>query len=277
MAWLIYDNIILGAGIGHTYGCYNFPYYLAKKYNLTLAMPNTSPGCPGFRPNESGIFEKFFGLDDTSGLRLQLLNNNDIEKVIIPNSGDVHDYEVFLTNYDIKDDTCFHIRAEEYSIQRNAYYDFSLTRKELSDRYKKARYYEPCVNWLDDECINVAVHIRRGNVLIHEHLRKHRAAPDQGFIDHFNKIKSQTNKPIRLNIYTEGREGKYYNENNIETDIVSLFNHDNTKLYMSLDIKTTIDNMARSDIIIKDRSGFSMIAALFYEPKLYYVPNISGY
>jgi hypothetical protein len=275
MRYLIYDNVQQGAGIGHTYLSYHWAYKLAKLNELDLNCLLVNCAVEGLRT--PGAYEEFFGLDNKLGQRNRLLKDSSVKKIIVPSTRISQEHHQFIQNQPFEDNVCFHVKWDD-TAPYNSCGDFSDTIDELKARYRQARTITPYTSYIQKDCLNVAVHIRRGNILQHEHLRKDRASRDDDYVKAFQSFKQTTDLSICLNIYTQGRDGQYLNEDNEPVDIVKKFDHENTHLYMDTDTRTAFDNIVNSDVVIYNRSGFPLIALeLSNAETSIYINTISGY
>jgi len=276
MRYLIYDNVHAGAGIGHTFYSYHWGYKLAKLNDLDLNSVLVNSSVRDF--NVYGSYERFFGLDVKNKKRQQILDDDTIKKVIVPSSKNKQDHHTFIQNYPYEDGMCFHVQMDGGTVGYNSCGEFDQTIDELKSRYRQARSNDHIESHIDKNYINVAIHIRRGNIMYSEKLREYRLCTDQSCIDTFNSFKQTTKSPIRLNIYTESRDGVYVNENLERSDIVDKFNHDNIYLYMDGSVLVSFDNIVNSDVIMHGNSAFSEVALALSDAKeSYRIKNISGY
>jgi hypothetical protein len=242
--YLLYKNMVRGSGIGHMLMCYNNAIYLAMNKNLQLIVPRC---VLGHNLGADFNFERFFGLDqyDNNYINNLIKNNFDEIEIIeyIDNGGE----------------------------QSN---DFTLTKKYFIERFlktinKKEEIYN---NHNVSNIINIAMHIRRGDIVSKKTLDHYKKENFRIFSDEWHKraieyvlkIKGLSKKDIHLNIYSELQDdGFYYNENGVPTDIYKLFDEYNCNFYLSKNMWECLYNMIAVDIFIGSRSGIPITASFF--------------
>jgi hypothetical protein len=243
--YLIYNNIVRGAGVGHTLSCYNYAIQLALQEKLQLIVPRTHLG------HEAGSnfqFENFFGLDCYTPEQIQ-------------------DFVTITPKEDIV--------VVEYSTEKNpsnSYY--TKTKDFFLNRYLKAYplLKEKYKNHIVPGKINIAMHIRRGDIVANKNYLEHhkyRILSDKWWRDSFDKIlisKKYDLSDIHLNIYSElGKNGLYYNEKAEQFDLKKVFDFKNCSFYLSVNIYECIYNIINADIFLGGRWGLPLTITPYRE------------
>ena len=148
--------------------------------------------------------------------------------------------------------------------------EYLSSRSWFLNKYKAARKLNPIESYFDTSKINVAIHIRRGDLLPgrgFSHLAS-RMLPDTWYASIINQLYELFGNKISVHIYSEGKNKKYFNELGIESNWnycdmidypVDLFQHIDEPWYLDL------EHMINADILVTAKSGFSHLAAVFNE------------
>lgn len=230
--FLLYNDIVIRAGISHTLWCYNYAIQLAQLKNLQLIVPKIELG---HNLGYDFSFEKFFGLD--------IFDNN------------------FIKNLN---------KDEVLLVQRNSNIsssDFSNTKNFFCDRYFNSSKEHIFNNHIVKDKITISINIRRGDFLQKIDSYKYWLVPDEWFrkcLDYVLKNYKLTLNDIHVNLYSETYNGCYRNELGQQTNLNDIFNFNNFSLYLDSNPYESFYNMVNSDIFIGGSArGFSHSVPLF--------------
>ena len=87
--YLIYNNIVRGAGIGHTMGCYNYAVQISLNTGLKLIIPKIRLG---HKLGDDFRFEKFWGLDTYDDSFIKSIANDENENIEYSSDNSPHSY-----------------------------------------------------------------------------------------------------------------------------------------------------------------------------------------
>ena len=241
--YLIYENIVRGAGLGHTLSSYNYALNMAMNQKLRLIVPKTKLG---HGLGNEFQFEVFFGLDKYSEQHV-----NDI-----------------ITNHGPE-----LVRQEYFPVNNPCSGNFNETKIFFHTKYMQSNKVNKYRSHIIKNKINIAVHIRRGDIVKNKSilsLHKDRILPDQWFRQSLIKtmdLKGYNAENVNVNIYSELQgDGLYYNENSEPVDLKKVFNIDNCNFYLSVNMYECLYNMIEADIFIGGRNhGIPMLASLYRE------------
>jgi len=238
--YLFYDNIMRGAGIGHTLACYAYGLDLAKQKGMKFLAGEMELG--------HGVknVETFLGLEKFSEERQRLFNTNK--------------EAIFFENY-IKSThpTTAILNWPQY------------IKDYFHDRYHKHR--KVTNSHIQKGCFNIAVAIRRGDIINNPNF-KDRVLPDSYYREKVNCVLNRLNpSSYRINIYSDGaqKSNSYINENGKETSLKKILPalHSEARLYLGeyKHEKTfeMIQNCVQSDYFIGSKSGLSKLIMIYRE------------
>jgi hypothetical protein len=140
--------------------------------------------------------------------------------------------------------------------------------------YLLDNFVPPSLHWIDDkmnECLNIACHIRRGDVSLTENTDRY--IDVNVYIDTINQLTNILSGYIfEYNIYCDSITSDEVNKINIECPTSKITFHINT------DINDTFKAFVNSDILIAGKSSFSY-AASFLRKKgiILYIPIAHAY
>ena len=257
--YLIYNALVRGSGIGHLFYCYNYGLKLALQNNLVF-LPTLS--MPGHGLGRGGKVESFFGWQDCSRLIEEVRGKKDLDRVEFTNC--INKADAILAKYRDRENIIFEIPYLQFNNHSTG--DFSTTKGWFLEKYKTARskIFKP--SHYVKGSINIAVHIRRGDVLKNLSYNKDRILPDSYFstiIDKLKDILKNVTKPIMINVYSETKDKIYLDEKGEPADLLKVFRHNNVKLFLDNDPYETLRNMIDADILVASPSGFSTVASIF--------------
>lgn len=244
--YLIYDNLVRGAGIGHSLACYNYGLNMAQEKGLKFlpSLLQLGHGVGG-----GGALENFLGLPNYTAEREEALR-----------------------------DSPHLVQHENYHPTVNpTSEDYSKTKKYFLEAYKGV-CREPS-SLLHPTLINITISIRRGDiVLTNAGGHKDRLLPDSYYVsalDHVIENLGSTN--FFITIYSDGdRQGNYINHTGESVDINDLFSkYKNQLRFVAVHTAARateetflqLHTCVSSDIYIGSISGFSQVIQLFRADK----------
>jgi hypothetical protein len=252
------------AGIGHQFTILNTALIFAQRYNLQFVYYPLSGG-----------WDQVFGLGEgeTQYLDLmvpfsQVLKDSSLQLVNLPRTNTNDDVE--NSNMIRKDDpegdkvldgiinaVCtennilFHLQEEQNIC------DQTLSADILRKKYRDQRNKYPIKNDFDFEKINVAVHIRRGDVVKWKQEKtanwKARWLENSYFIEVLKKVyQGIQSKPIAVHVYSQGSIEEFEEFKQFPEVI----------FHLDEDAFQTFHGMVLSDILVTSPSDFSYIAGI---------------
>jgi hypothetical protein len=228
-----------GAGIGHQLSNYNSAIWFSKKFSLKHAHID-------FPDKKWNNYFKFYKTSDT----IKSLLDNGYKKIKLPrfNENDTNQIKLIkkiIRFYD-NQKTIFILEYDQnYKKQFETYKQLQY-KFFLRSRKKKNLIYK-------NNNINIAVHIRLGDILLNRNNRQMRLLEINYYkfiIKYLNKIKSKKKKMIY--IFSNGSTN-YYEE---------LLNNKNVYNVKNLSDINTFNHFVYSDILITSKSSFSYKAGL---------------
>lgn len=231
------------AGIGHQLANWNTALILSHKYNLTFIHHP-------FAPN-SGNWEDFLGFGEEEAKYDVAINDKSIKRVNIPlinleNEKERAFFNKIITSIYPDNNILFHLSPDQNI------YDHTITSCTLRERYWQSCEKRPCNNSFDKTKLNIAVHIRRGDVA--DMREKNKAGWKERWLANCYYIKILraiepvlSGRKFDIHIYSIG---------NIE-DFKELRKLPNVVFHLNEDTLQTFHGMIVADILIVSPSGFS--------------------
>lgn len=247
--YLFYDNIVISGGLGHILCNYAYGLNLADELNLEFLPIKMALG-HGLKDAEP-----YLGLPQVEEKRNYLLKERSQEIHHIPYDASKPHPSICTVRWPTKIQNFF----------RNRYVTHGLKLQ----------------NWLKHDCANIALSIRRGDILQMKSNFRSRLRPDSFYRNSIKKILSIHNfKKYFLHICSDGNRKKaYVNEKGKKTSLKELFPsyHKNASFYLSeMDtLKTFLQfqNCINADVFLGSISGFSEVISTYRSGKNCYLPH----
>ena len=258
--YLFYDNLVRGAGIGHTLACYNFGLQESMAQKL-IYLPLQMRAGHGL--GHTGLMENLLGLPECALCRsnLQTLEPEAIQKIELSSD------------------------APPTSA------DFSSTEKYFLDHYKYKRISAP--SHLNKKKTNITISIRRGDIVRDAaHQFKDRLLPDSYYVAALEYAIDLYNlRDFHITIYSDADWGKgYVNEKGETASVDELFKKfKGTFAYIPgnsrnspLNTLSTFQDCVDAEIFIGSISGFCQAISLYQRngklilPSHYKLPSYSS-
>ena len=289
-----YDNP--DAGIGHSMGIMNRAIKIAARNHLQFAysekqlqksrqqsfswnLKQTLRKLRGRRANET------HNIGDDLNLMLEpkkiLASREDLEqrikrgeiKVI-----DLPEFEIHIPTNDQVDDEIYKAIDEfiqrhpgeniAFKIRNNRFgdYEYGSTRDWYMKAYTQAREHFPISLIFDPKKINIAVHIRRGDLLPGRQFSdlSSRMLSDAWYLEILNTILSNLPGSVAIHIYSEGKDGQYHSETGTPFSWKEHFQNSGHEVHEHIDsdFMGTFHHLLHADILIGSKSGMSHLAGM---------------
>jgi hypothetical protein len=145
-------------------------------------------------------------------------------------------------------------------------YEYESTKAWFSNAYAKARGLQPIPLVFNLNQFNIAVHIRRGDLLPGRQFSdlSSRMLPDGWYLKILDTVIYNSNKKIAIHIFSEGKEGKYLSENGMPFSWKAYFQdtpHEVSE-HIDSDFIGTFHHLLNADVLIGSKSGMSHLAGM---------------
>lgn len=292
-----YDNP--DAGIGHSMGIINRALKIANRNQLQFAYSENqlrkSDGkdwgwrfrqslrkLRGKRPDETHNIGN--DLNRMLDLKNLLPSREDVEKKIQRGEIkliDLPEFEIHIPSNQHEDDEIYQsvdqfIRSHAgpniaFRIRNNRFgdYEYASTRSWFIDAYNKARKSFPLTLSYRPDKLNIAIHIRRGDLLPGRQFSdlSSRMLPDEWYLQVIDAALNNPSKPVALHIFSEGQDGQYYSENGTPFSWREHFKQSPHEVHEHIDsdFLSTFHHLIHADILIGSKSGMSHLAGMLSE------------
>lgn len=254
MAYIISKPWGESCGVGHQFCNWIVAWQLAKKYNLKFVH---APFCGDTTEPQIDVPVKFweiflnFGQNEIKESQLPI----DVKKIqlpLLPWKGDA-----WLQN------TCDNQiwkQIIEKNINKNILFECAknqlmrldsscLQNNVLRDRYWQARSLQPIPCVFDMTKVNIAIHIRRGDVTS-QSSAKDRWMNIEAYVKIINQIHNLCGNDAIFHIYSDGTTN----------DLEKLTSLSGVILHLQEDVFSTFHHMIMADVLVIGKSSFSALA-----------------
>jgi len=287
-----YDNP--DAGIGHSMGIINRAIKIASRNGLQLAFSESQlekSHSQSWKWNLKQFLRKLRGknayethnigndLNLMLNLKHLLIPREDVEKKIrqekiqllelprlqidIPSNNQIDDEAYLEIDQFIQSHPSPNI-VFKISQNLSGDYEYESTREWFHKAYLKAREAYPIPVSYDPKKLNIAVHIRRGDLLPGRQFSdlSSRMLPDAWYLEILNTILIKATKPVAIHIFSEGRDGQYHSEHGEPFSWKNYFRGNTYEIHEHIDgdFLSTFHHLINADILIGSKSGMSHLA-----------------
>lgn len=291
---LDYDNP--DAGIGHSMGIINRALKIAGRNQLEFAYSESQlikSHHKSFKWSLRQYLRKLRGkrADETHNIgndlnkmlnpKALLTSREEVEKRI--QSGEIRlidlpPFEIHIPSNE-QNDEAIYLTVDQFiqnhpepniafRIRNNRFgdYEYGSTRQWFLGAYSKARELFPIPLIFDSNKLNIAVHIRRGDLLPGRQFSdlSSRMLPDTWYLKILNVIAQNTNKNLAIHIFSEGKDGLYYSENGTPFSWKNHFEEFPFEVYeyIDSDFLETFHHLLNADILLGSKSGMSHLSGM---------------
>ncbi|QJD94403.1 hypothetical protein HH214_00200 [Mucilaginibacter robiniae] len=235
-----------GAGIGHQLANWNTGLYFADYFNLNYA----------YYPFSTKKWDSFFGFGEGEIHALSLYRNKAIRKVKLPwfnpdKPDEVKLIQDIISSYK-EPNTLFELELDQgYTRQCD-------TTKLISDKFFKAKSRNNDQLIYNPDHFNIAVHIRRGDIVIEENTAnanlEMRWLNNDYYVSILNQVLDtlKTDKKIDVYVFSQGEE----------SDFPEFRQYENLHFCLDMGPVESVLHMIHADLLISSKSSFS------YKPTL---------
>jgi hypothetical protein len=239
------------AGIGHQLCNWNTAFIFASKYNLKFVhYPFTSK-------LKKSDWDKFLGFGEGELQYDEIIKNKLLKIVKLPriwwNTDDKIGQDIvnkIINCTYLGSNILFHLDSDQ------SVYDYTVVQKEMRTKYWNTRNKNPINYEFKQDRLNIAVHIRRGDILKlnkNEKNFQERWLDNKYFINIINAIKNLLPEAnIDIHIFSQGNSSDFKEFEKI----------DNVVYHLDEDEYQTFHSMIVADILLLSPSSFSYFTGL---------------
>jgi hypothetical protein len=289
-----YDNP--DAGIGHSMGIMNRAIKIAARNNLQFAysekqlqkshkqsfswkLKQSLRKLRGRRANET------HNIGDDLNRMLEpkkiLTSREDLERKIKRGEVKVIElpaFEIHIPTNDQEDDEIYKAvdafilqhpdQNIAFKISNNRFgdYEYGSSRDWFMKAYIQAREHLAIPLIFDPKKINIAVHIRRGDLLPGRQFSdlSSRMLPDTWYREILNTILNHLPRSVAIHIYSEGKDGQYRSETGAPFSWKEHFQNTTHEVHEHIDsdFMSTFHHLLHADVLIGSKSGMSHLAGM---------------
>lgn len=144
--------------------------------------------------------------------------------------------------------------------------EYSFTKSFFVNAYSQARISHPIPLNYNNVKLNIAVHIRRGDLMPGRQYGdlNHRMLPDDWYLSIIEIIAKLTKASIAVHIFSEGKDGQYYSENGSPFSWKLALREINSEVieYIDSSFIETFHHLVNADIFIGSKSGMTHISGI---------------
>jgi hypothetical protein len=200
------------------------------------------------------------------------IQNGEIKVIDLP------EFEIHIPSNQHEDDEIYQsidrfIQAHSgdniaFRIRNNRFgdYEYASTRDWFSEAYYEARKSAPIALVYDPKKLNIAVHIRRGDLLPGRQFSdlSSRMLPDAWYLEVLDTVLSQSNRPVAIHLFSEGKNGQYHSEDGSPFSWKGYFKKTSYEIHEHIDsdFLSAFHHLIHADILLGSKSGMSHLAAM---------------
>jgi hypothetical protein len=234
-----------GAGIGHQLANWIAGYWFAQQFELKFAHV----------PFSDSIWESFLGFGE-GGNKMADLVSKGYKKVRLPLFDEYNEEEVALQKKII---TSYSNQKVVFVAEQDQFYKDQFGVMEfIKDKFHNApaRINDQLI--FDSESFNIAIHVRRGDIVIGQENQNPNLLQRWQGNDYFETLLSKvvenlkTNKPIAIYLFSQGKI----------SDFPEFEKFVNLHFCLDMNVQESFLHMVKADLIITSKSSFSYKPAL---------------
>jgi len=166
----------------------------------------------------------------------------------------------FIQNYP-EPNIVFRIRSNRFGD-----YEYQNTRQWFINAYQQARKQDPIPLLYSPQKLNIAVHIRRGDLLPGRQFSdlSSRMLPDAWYLEILDAVLSASEKPLAIHIFSEGKDGQYQSEIGAPFSWKEHFKQTTHEIHEHIDsdFLSAFHHLIHADILVGSKSGMSHLAGM---------------
>ena len=171
------------------------------------------------------------------------------------------------------------VNESELNYEENMHYFFNEENTvdlydKVRDEFRKKYFMTEKPNLVYDEnFINVAVHVRRGDIVGRKHRMRKRGTSDEYFISLMEKLNQEdTKKPYKFYVFSQNKTAKRGFRMKKKGDIFEKYRNLDLNVELMIDGCPFFDfhHLLMSDVLITSKSSFPYIAGLFSKNRVIY-------
>ena len=232
----------IGAGIGHQLGNWSAGYYYAKAFGLKFAHT----------PFSSIQWEEFLGFGENETLVKDLVQKENYKKRKLPLFSNLQGLDLnkqIISSYKGRKIIFVSEQDQQCTNPIVVYEDIRYKFKNAKHRKYDHLIYSP-------QNLNVAIHIRRGDIMIGAKVNpvyEERFQKNSYYLNILNKIVTNSNitKPLCLYVFSQGQE----------SDFDDFKIYDNVIFCLDMNPYDSFLHLANADLLLTSKSSFSYYAA----------------
>jgi hypothetical protein len=235
-----------GAGIGHQIANWIAGYWYSKQFNLKFAHI----------PFSSEKWEQFLGFGEGEIFAEYLIQKQKYKKVLLPLFDEFNEAEVKLVKNIINSYSGKKVLfvAEQDQFYKNQYGNI----EELKQKFYSAKVRINDELQYDQESFNIAIHVRRGDIVVGKENKNPNLQMRWQNNDYFEKVLNtvldniKTNKTIVIYLFSQGKRN----------DFPEFEKFKNIHFCLEMSAQASFLHMVYADLLITSKSSFSYKPAL---------------
>lgn len=145
-------------------------------------------------------------------------------------------------------------------------YEYATTKDWFLEAYIKARKIYPITLSYTPDKLNIAVHIRRGDLLPGRQFSdlSSRMLPDSWYLKILNVVIRNSYQKLSIHIFSEGKDGRYRSELGAPFSWKAQFQNTTCEVHEHIDsdFMSTFHHLLNADVLIGSKSGMSHLAGM---------------
>jgi hypothetical protein len=155
-----------------------------------------------------------------------------------------------------------------FRIRNNRFgdYEYASTRDWFLNAYAKARVSRSISLSFNPNELNIAIHIRRGDLLPGRQFSdlSSRMLPDAWYLKILDVVAQNTLRKIAIHVFSEGKNGQYHSESGAPFSWMAHLQDTPYKVYelIDSDFMGTFHHLLNADVLIGSKSGMSHLSGI---------------